>query len=70
MGDRSRTSIDMVYAGFEDGRFIGYFSPQTYTERGPSLGRPSLIPWLPYNLAAINSEVANSAGALRGVPGK
>eukprot|EP01048_Picozoa_sp_COSAG05_P011523 COSAG05_NODE_1089_length_5920_cov_2.369009_3_plen_231_part_00 len=60
----------MVYAGFEDGRFVGYFSPQSYTERGPGVGRASSISWQPYSLATINFDVSNSSGALRGISGK
>ena len=69
VGDRTRTSVDMIYAGMEDGRFIGYFSPTSYTERGPGQGSPSALPWDPWTLATINA-VCPTDDACRGETGK
>lgn len=68
VGDRQRTSIDMVYVGLEDGTFLGYFSPTSYTERAPS-GLANDLPWAPYNLATVDAVCAVS-DACRGVSGK
>ena len=68
LGDRDRTSIDMVYAGLENGLFLGYFSESVYTERAPS-GLATDIDWQPYaTLDSVNAAVA--AGEARGATGR
>jgi hypothetical protein len=68
VGDRQRTSIDMVYVGLEDGVFLGYFSPTSYTERAAS-GLAVDLSWAPYDLATVDAVCAAS-DACRGVSGK
>jgi hypothetical protein len=48
LGDRARTSMDMIYYGGEDGRFLGYFSGTSYTERAAGFGMATAVPWGPY----------------------
>jgi hypothetical protein len=66
-GDPSRSSITMVYVGLEDGRFLGYFSSTSYTERAGS-GNATDLDWAPYTLDTINDAVAD--GEIKGVSGK
>eukprot|EP01043_Picozoa_sp_COSAG02_P081150 COSAG02_NODE_19664_length_870_cov_2.312581_1_plen_201_part_01 len=55
-GDRQRSMFDMLYVGLEDGRFIGYFSPTSYTFRGKDMGTPDDVElgWSPYSLDTVN----------------
>ena len=71
VGDRQRTSIDMVYVGLEDGVFLGYFSPTSYTERAAS-GNAADLPWAPYDLATVDAVCAAQPppDACRGESGK
>ena len=54
----AKNGIDMVYVGFEDGRFIGYFSIEgvkQYTFRPAGDAPPSDLSWAPHaNAAAVN----------------
>ena len=47
VGDKTKTSLDMVYIGLEDGRFMGYSSATSYTARNAS-GSAADLPWAPY----------------------
>lgn len=51
------SDIDMVYAGLEDGRFVGYFSAESYTYGADSASDPDLR-WDPYSLDAIDATCA------------
>jgi hypothetical protein len=55
--DAGISSIDMVYAGLEDGRFVGYFSPESYTYGADSASDPDLR-WDPYTVDAIDATCA------------
>lgn len=48
--------IEMVYAGLDDGRFLGYFSVSSYTERA-STGSATDLEWFPYTLDTVNDAV-------------
>ena len=61
LGDRERTSIDQIYYGGEDGRFVGYFSDTVYTERGSGAGMASDLLWAPFNLSSVNA-ICNDTG--------
>jgi hypothetical protein len=65
LGDRSMTYMDMIYVGMEDGRFFGYFSGTSFTERGPGFGMPTDLPWAPYALATVDADCADTS-ACRG----
>ena len=58
-GDGTQSSIDMLYVGLEDGRFLGYFSPTSYTYRGPGTGGPEAagLGWAPYTLATVDCDL-------------
>ena len=52
-------SIDMVYAGLEDGRFVGYFSPTSHTYGADSTADAALD-WAPYTLGTIDATCADA----------
>lgn len=58
-GDSTQSSIDMLYVGLEDGRFLGYFSPTSYTYRGAGDGAPDAagLHWAPYTLATVDCDL-------------
>jgi hypothetical protein len=60
LGDKSVTALDMIYVGLEDGRFVGYFSPTSYTERAAT-GRAADLPWAPYTMDTVNGVCADTA---------
>ena len=60
LGDKSVTALDMIYVGLEDGRFLGYFSPTSYTERAAT-GRAADLPWAPYTMDTVNGVCADTA---------
>jgi hypothetical protein len=41
-------SIDMVYGGFADGSFLGYFSPESYTHRAEGDATAATANWAPH----------------------
>jgi hypothetical protein len=54
--------------GFEDGRFMGYFSIEgegQYTYRAPGTSIASELEWAPYTLGSVNTE-----SSVRGIDGK
>eukprot|EP01043_Picozoa_sp_COSAG02_P047130 COSAG02_NODE_4484_length_5303_cov_2.581476_1_plen_1365_part_00 len=59
--------MTMIYMGLEDGRFLGYFSNSSYTERASS-GLAADLSWMPYTLDEVNDAV--DRGDIRGVSGK
>ena len=63
------SAYSMLYAGLEDGLFVGFFSPTSYTLRAAG-GRAEDVPWAPYTLATVNAACAAAPGACRGVDGK
>ena len=68
--------MDMIYYGGEDGRFVGYFSDTSYTERGRGYGMATDLPWAPYDLNSSAATLGNintvctGAPACRGESGK
>jgi hypothetical protein len=67
VGDVSVSSIDMIYVGLEDGLFVGYFSPASYTERAAGAGSAADLPWSPY---ALDTLAAHCGSEVRCVDGK
>ena len=62
------TSISMVYVGMEDGRFVGYFSGTSYTERAAGDGLATHLPWSPWeDPEAMNAACAADASVC--IPG-
>ena len=55
--------FDMVYLGLEDGTFVGYFSPTSYTYRPPSGTMTDQLSWEPYTLENINGVCDQTPGA-------
>ena len=68
LGDRERTSMDMIYYGGEDGRFVGYFSHTSYTERGRGYGMAADLPWAPYELGSSAATLGNINTVCTGSP--
>ena len=60
-GDQTRSMIDMLYVGLEDGRFIGYFSPESYTFKGIGAGTAddAELGWSPHSLDTVNDMCEN-----------
>ena len=57
-GTGTTSAIDMLYVGTEDGRFLGYFSPTSYTFKGTGSGAASdsELSWSPYALDTVNQH--------------
>lgn len=57
-GTGTWSSIDMLYVGMEDGRFLGYFSPTSYTFKGAGSGAADdpELGWSPYTLDTVNQH--------------
>ena len=68
LGDRERTPMDMFYFGAEDGRFVGFFSETSYTERGRGHGMATDLPWAPYTLANTSATLSNVNAVCTGSP--
>ena len=68
---REEPAMSMIYLGIEDGRFLGYFSDESYTYRGAGGGLPTdpALSWAPYTLATVDDACALT-DACRGVAGK
>jgi hypothetical protein len=68
VGDKAKTSLDMIYVGLEDGRFMGYFSTTSYTTRAAS-GSAADLPWAPYDIETVNG-VCTTPSACTGIATK
>jgi hypothetical protein len=52
-------AVSMIYAGLEDGRFTGYFSATSYTERAAGDGLAAGLSWSPWaSSSAMNDACA------------
>ena len=55
---RPDSQIAMVYAGLQDGQFLGYYSMSSFTVRPPGDAPATSCSWSPFDLATVNEQCA------------